>query len=112
MDRRKISRPTHASRQAISASSMRARARFSRNCHAPRKRGIQYAAASRLYRRRLRVLDHPPARVMTVSWLEALALDRRDGFPVFHGEDDPGAIIQAVAVFFGPVDADLCWHDF
>jgi hypothetical protein len=35
--------------------------------HTPRRRGIQHAAASRRYRRRLRILDHPPARMMTAG---------------------------------------------
>src|SRR6516165_8566487 len=33
--------------------------------HTPRKRGIQYAAASRSDLCGLRILDHPPSRVMT-----------------------------------------------
>src|SRR4030088_1450592 len=33
--------------------------------HTPRMRGIQYAAASRFYHRRLGILDRPPSRAMT-----------------------------------------------
>jgi hypothetical protein len=33
----------------------------------PRRRGIQYAAAFRFYHRRLWILDHPHARVMTTE---------------------------------------------
>src|SRR5258708_14303180 len=35
--------------------------------HTPRKRGIQYAAASRFYRNCSGILDHPPSRVMTAK---------------------------------------------
>ncbi|TFV77020.1 hypothetical protein E4K64_09995 [Bradyrhizobium frederickii] len=35
-------------------------------CHAPRKRGIQYAAASRGYVAVSGILDRPPSRTMTV----------------------------------------------
>jgi hypothetical protein len=34
-------------------------------CHAPRRRGIQYAAAFESNDRRFGVLDHPLSRVMT-----------------------------------------------
>src|SRR5439155_2657036 len=34
-------------------------------CHAPRRRGIQYAAAFEMSNRRLGVPDHAPSRVMT-----------------------------------------------
>ncbi|QOZ13604.1 hypothetical protein XH96_38795 [Bradyrhizobium sp. CCBAU 51765] len=36
-------------------------------CHAPRKRGIQYAAASRGYVTLSGILDRPPSRTMT-AW--------------------------------------------
>src|SRR5260370_10514668 len=36
-----------------------------RNRHTPRKRSIQYAAASRLYHWCLGILDRPPSRAMT-----------------------------------------------
>jgi len=34
------------------------------NCHTPRRRSIQYAAVSRLYHRRLGILDRPPEPVI------------------------------------------------
>src|SRR5258708_8902125 len=37
----------------------------SNGCHTPRKRGIQYAAASRLITSVSGILDHPLSRVMT-----------------------------------------------
>src|SRR6185295_16944207 len=35
--------------------------------HTPRRRGIQYAAASRFYRTAFGILDHPPSRMMTAE---------------------------------------------
>ena len=40
---------------------------FKYNCHSPRRRGIQYAATSRLTHNCLGVLDRPPSRAMTAS---------------------------------------------
>src|ERR1700687_3280587 len=36
--------------------------------HTPRKRGIQYAAASRFYHKCAGILDHPLSRVMTKEY--------------------------------------------
>jgi hypothetical protein len=37
----------------------------------PAKAGIQYAAASRFYLRRLGILDHPLSRMMTADGIDA-----------------------------------------
>ena len=45
------------------------------SCHATRRRGIQYAAASRSITDASGILDHPPSRVMTVAYK---SVDGRD----------------------------------
>src|SRR5437763_7123390 len=45
------------------------------SCHTPRKRSIDYAAASRFYHKCTGILDHPLSRVMTTGY----GITLRDG---------------------------------
>jgi hypothetical protein len=63
--------------------------------HTPRKRSIQYAAASRFHHRRLGILDHPLSRMMTTESvacsrsLNALPPSRRAKAPELYENHPP-----------------------
>jgi hypothetical protein len=54
---------------------------FTKNRHTPRMRGIQYAAASRFYYRRLWILGHPPSRVTTAGSGTDSIIKQRNSIP-------------------------------